>query len=331
MVDVNVSFDTGGGSALSSRTVKYNARIGSVPAPKRSGYDFAGWFSDAALSAPFNVATVRIVADTTLYAKWNAKTSPDNVVTYFTVTFHYGGLKANATVRVRPGSAVARPVNPVVVGKNFEGWYSDGEFKVLYDFASPVKKNITLYAKWANSSTISKPKPTTYPNVKKIRTPLKKIYLTKKKSYRVVTVLDGPGGKALMDRLTWTSSNKKVATVSASGKITAKAVGKAVVTAKARGGKTLKVSVRVVKKTSPLKKIKLKGLKKKMKRGKTAQIRLKLTPSKATNLKKVTFKSSKPSGLSVDKAGKVKAKKKGKYTVTVKVGNKKAKIKITVR
>ena len=45
----------------------------------------------------------------------------------------------------------------------------------------------------------------------------------------------------------------------------------------------------------------------------------------------VTYKSSKKSVASVDKFGVVKAKKKGKATITVKCGKKKAKLSITVK
>jgi uncharacterized protein YjdB len=58
---------------------------------------------------------------------------------------------------------------------------------------------------------------------------------------------------------------------------------------------------------------------------------LTLSPAKATGVK-VTYKSSKKSGLYVDKAGKIVALKKGKYTVTIKAAGKKVKTKkITVR
>jgi uncharacterized repeat protein (TIGR02543 family) len=330
MPDVNISFDTGGGSAVAAQSIAYNARPASISSPSRSGYDCAGWYTDAGLTSPFSAAA-RVSADSTLYAKWNAKAPPAAPVTYFTVTFNYGGVKANTSVRVKSGSTVARPQNPSAAGKTFGGWYTGSDFKTPYNFTTQVKKNLTLYAKWTAASVTPKPpEPPVFPNVQKIRTPLTKIYLTKKKSYSAAIVLDGPGGVAVKDKLTWTSSKPKIATVSASGKITAKKTGKAVITAKAQNGKILKINVNVVKKAAALKKLSVKGLKKTMKLKKTAQIKLKLSPSKATNLK-VSFKSSRASGLSVDKAGKVTAKKKGKYTITVKVGKKKVKIKITVK
>jgi hypothetical protein len=56
-------------------------------------------------------------------------------------------------------------------------------------------------------------------------------------------------------------------------------------------------------------------------KGKTKQLKLKVIPAKATDLK-VTFKSNKKKIVSVDKAGMLTALKKGKAKITVKVGNK---------
>lgn len=47
--------------------------------------------------------------------------------------------------------------------------------------------------------------------------------------------------------LTWTSSNKKIAKVSKSGKVTALKTGTATITVKTRNGKAAKVKIKVVK------------------------------------------------------------------------------------
>ncbi len=40
------------------------------PAPERDSYTFGGWFKEALCTTEFNFTTTKIVADTTLYAKW---------------------------------------------------------------------------------------------------------------------------------------------------------------------------------------------------------------------------------------------------------------------
>lgn len=68
----------------------------------------------------------------------------------------------------------------------------------------------------------------------------KKLYLTPKKSYKLKL-------KGTKKKVTWKSSNKKVATVSKSGKVTAKKIGKATIVAKVKG-KKYKCKVYVEKK-----------------------------------------------------------------------------------
>ena len=162
-------------------------------------------------------------------------------------------------------------------------------------------------------------------NVTKIRTPLKKIYLKKGASLTPPVRADSVSitGKAdTVAKLSYKSSNSKIATVSSSGKIKAKKKGKATITATSLNGKTLKINVVVVKKAKSLKKFTLSGVKNlTVKAGKTAQLKIKLSPAGATNLK-VRFKSSNKRVLTVDKAGRLTALKKGKAKITVYVGKK---------
>ena len=74
-------------------------------------------------------------------------------------------------------------------------------------------------------------------------------------------------------------------------------------------------------------KVKAKGLKnKKLKLKKGKSVKLKVTSNR-----KVTFKTGNKKIATVSKSGKIKAKKKGKTTITVRAGNKTIRIKVTVR
>ena len=58
---------------------------------------------------------------------------------------------ANTVVEVENGSPVARPTDPACEGWKFLGWYefSNGSYAAEpYDFAAPVRSDLTLYAKW---------------------------------------------------------------------------------------------------------------------------------------------------------------------------------------
>ena len=112
------------------------------------------------------------------------------------------------------------------------------------------------------------------------------------------------------EKITWSSSNTKVATVNSKGKVTAKKAGKATITARTSNGK--KVTCRVTVK-SP--KVTLKKTKASIGVGKTTAIQIKSTyPSKDTVK---SYKSSNTKVAAVSKSGRVKGLKKGTATITV--------------
>ena len=118
------------------------------------------------------------------------------------------------------------------------------------------------------------------------------------------------------DKLTFTSSNKNVATVSKDGTITAKKAGKANITVKAGKKKvTVKVTVQAPAPTG------INGVPatKTLKKGKSFTIKPKLTPSGAEA--KITYSSSNKKVATVNAKGKVTAKGKGTAVITVKAGS----------
>jgi uncharacterized protein YjdB len=172
-------------------------------------------------------------------------------------------------------------------------------------------------------------------DVTELRTPIRTLYLAKGAEISPPVAFDGKdaSGKAWdvgqTAKLSWTSSNTSVATVSDAGKITAKKAGAATITVKAVNGKSMSIKVNVNAKTKALKKIAITAPSS-LKVGKTGILKFKATPSNATG-QKVTFKSSKPGVLQVDKAGKLFAVKKGVAKVTVKIGKISKSYTITVK
>ncbi|WP_165972067.1 S-layer homology domain-containing protein [Paenibacillus piri] len=66
-----VTFNSNGGSPVSSQTVSKGSTAAKPADPTKSGFSFAGWFIDSGLTAAFDFTTV-IAGDTALYAKWTA-------------------------------------------------------------------------------------------------------------------------------------------------------------------------------------------------------------------------------------------------------------------
>lgn len=68
---ITVAFETGGGSAVESKTCAYNQTITAPETePTKEGYAFAGWFADEALTAAWDFAADTLTENKTLYAKW---------------------------------------------------------------------------------------------------------------------------------------------------------------------------------------------------------------------------------------------------------------------
>jgi len=136
--------------------------------------------------------------------------------------------------------------------------------------------------------------------------------LYRKGTVQLKATVHEPNGKTK-----WTSSNTKVATVSSTGKVTAKAKGTATIKAKnGNAWETAKITVKNPKLNATASKLYVKGTK-----------TLKITGK----VGKATFKSSNKKIATVSSSGKIKAKKKGKCTITVKTNGRTLKCKVKVK
>ena len=158
------------------------------------------------------------------------------------------------------------------------------------------------------------------------------IPLKVKQSFTVKVTM-GAGDRVV----SWKTSNKKVVSVK-NGRIKGLKAGKsATITVKLASGKKASFKVKVQKSAVATKSIKVtnaatgrnQGKKATLKRGQSLKLKAALTP--VTSLQKVTWFSSNKKIVTVSKSGVIKAKKKGKATITVKSGNKKYNIRITVK
>lgn len=141
------------------------------------------------------------------------------------------------------------------------------------------------------------------------------IYTKGKTSTTITVVKNDVTGK-----VKFTSSNKKVATVSSKGVVKAKKAGKTTITVKV-GNYTKKVVIQV--KNPSLKLAKSSAT---IKKGKTVKIKATATPSG-----KVTYKSSNKKVATVTAKGVVKGKKKGTATITVTSNGVSKKFKVKVK
>ncbi|PKV02771.1 Ig-like domain-containing protein [Bifidobacterium pseudolongum] len=118
--------------------------------------------------------------------------------------------------------------------------------------------------------------------------------------------------------VSWKSSNTSVATVDASGKVTAVAAGSATVTATA-GGKSASVKVTVASDYVAVSSVSVSPSRLDLQRGGSGQLSATVAPSDASD-RAVSWRSSNPAVASVDANGRVTALKAGVASVTATAG-----------
>ena len=68
-----ITFDSAGGSAVTSITQAYGTAVSAPTAPTRDGYTFGGWYTDNGTFLNAYTFSTMPAVNTTLYAKWTAR------------------------------------------------------------------------------------------------------------------------------------------------------------------------------------------------------------------------------------------------------------------
>ncbi len=155
----NVNYDVNGGDALTPdhKSVTYNTAYGELPTPTKTGYTFAGWYTQTTGGDAVSSSTIMGAADVTIHAHWTANT--------YTVTLDkQSGTGGTGSVTATYDSAMPSAEAPTRTGYTFGGYYTEtnggGTKYYNADMTSAHIWDIaavqTLYAKWtANSYTVT--------------------------------------------------------------------------------------------------------------------------------------------------------------------------------
>lgn len=130
-----VTFETGGGSTVASQRVPSGGLVTRTADPTRSGYSFAGWYSDAKLTTLYDYSSA-VTGDLTLYAKWTAAGAAVHTVRYIATD----GTVIQ-TAQVADGETAPRLDDPD--GGTYS-YYTKG-LVMKYRFA-PVTEDTDIYA-----------------------------------------------------------------------------------------------------------------------------------------------------------------------------------------
>ena len=146
-----------GTGATATKTVTYNAAYGTLPVPTKTGYGFAGWWTQASGGTQVGATTKMGAADTTIYAHWT--------ISAYTLTADCYGGTAPSTL---PGGWTAngqKPYHtlnyqseygtlpePTRQGYIFAGWFTaaSGGSEVNSNTTMGAA-NATIYARWVDS------------------------------------------------------------------------------------------------------------------------------------------------------------------------------------
>lgn len=147
-----VSFDYGGKAEGTSKVVEYEGIVTPPDDPTAKGYQFEGWYTQKNGGELFNF-NQKITKDVTVYAHWS-EVKPDH-----TVYFDCGSQAKGFSVVVQYEKTVKKPTDPEAEGYQFDGWYTQKNGGIQFDFSRPIKEDVTVYAHWS-----VKPKPEPNPN-----------------------------------------------------------------------------------------------------------------------------------------------------------------------
>lgn len=143
-----VTFNSQGGSEVASQAVYAGEKIVKPANPTKEKEYFVDWYKEAECTNVWDFENETVSQDITLYAKWTSIA--------YTVTFETNGGSAIEAQLVPEGTFATKPATaPTKEGNLFEGWYTEQTMTNLFDFYTPITKDITLYAKWMNISSIT--------------------------------------------------------------------------------------------------------------------------------------------------------------------------------
>ena len=256
-----ITFDTQGGNKIEAIEVKVNETLVLPKNPEKEGYISLHWVDEEDKPVSNNF---KVTKDMKLIAKWAEPTQELITISFDTD----GGSKIEDIVLIK-GEPLKLPDNPIKDGYIFKNWVSKDEIEIpVYDDAL-LSEDIVLKAIWEkeekkkeqttttnkNDKTPQTPsqgnqneQPTTTPTPENQNVEVTDISLNKNSLGLIIGNSDTltaniTPSNATNKSVTWSSSNSSIISVDNSGKVTAKAIGSATITAKTANGKEASATV----------------------------------------------------------------------------------------
>ncbi|MBI9010174.1 MAG: InlB B-repeat-containing protein [Tenericutes bacterium] len=142
--EVTVSFEENGGNPITNKTVIQKTTLEEFEGA-REGYTFLGWYEDVELTTLFDFDTV-ILRNITLYAKWE--------INEYEITFVLDNGEEDFSYIDEYNTTIEYPEDPVKVGYDFSGWFTDELQHDEFSANRVPSENITVYAGWTEKELL---------------------------------------------------------------------------------------------------------------------------------------------------------------------------------
>lgn len=143
---LEATFTADGTTFAQPQTINRGEKFTEPAAPSKENHTFAGWYNGDE-KFDFDADTTNAPNVLELVAKWEKSK--------YTVKFVSDhGSFADQTIEYGKLIETDKLTIPEVEGYTFDDWYTDDTYSTKFDFSTPIKHNITVYAKWEKNAPV---------------------------------------------------------------------------------------------------------------------------------------------------------------------------------
>lgn len=145
---LEATFTADGTTFAQPQTINRGEKFTKPAEPPKENHTFAGWYNgDEKEKFDFDADTTNAPNVLNLVAKWD--------INKYTVQFvsEHGSFEDQTIEHGKP-IGTGKPTIPPVEGFTFDGWYTDENRTIEFDFTQPITSDTKVYAKWEKNAPV---------------------------------------------------------------------------------------------------------------------------------------------------------------------------------
>ena len=146
---VYIYLDANDEEYIAGAEVERGAVFGAPEAPGREDAEFFGWYTDRALTKPYD-PTAPMYEDTCLFPRWVSFEDICDVWIYLDAA----DTEPVSGFDVERGTVIGAPAEPGRDGAEFGGWYTDRALTKPYDPEAPIMEDTCLFPRWIQTTCL---------------------------------------------------------------------------------------------------------------------------------------------------------------------------------